>query len=256
MSIRAITWAFEQQGLTSTQKLVLLKLADNANDDGYCWPSREMISKHTGLSISTISRTARKLADMGIVDVIPQSQNGVSLPNRYKLHMGAASETGVGAQEHGGSSTRARGVGAQEHTEPSVRTVNEPSEEEFDAWYAEYPRHQDKGHARRAYRKARKKADAESLLSGARKARKRYQDTEKQYIPLPATWLNGERWLDEDLQGDESSLGLSPEKQRIAMRQYLEFGDWPPWTKMPEPGQPGNRIEPEILREFGYGEAA
>jgi hypothetical protein len=66
---------------------------------------------------------------------------------------------------------------------------------EFDAWYAEYPLRRDRGHAWSAYRKARKKTDAETLLAGA----KRYASDparKPDFTAHPATWLNGERWLD------------------------------------------------------------
>lgn len=76
----------------------------------------------------------------------------------------------------------------------------EPSEDlssDFDLWYAAYPRHEGRGQAERAYRAARKKADADALLAGAKAAAGRYSGSEKRFIPMPATWLNGERWLDD-----------------------------------------------------------
>lgn len=67
----------------------------------------------------------------------------------------------------------------------------------FPEFYDAYPRHEGRGQAAKAYRSALKKAERSVLLAGAVQARERYRETEKQFIPLPATWLNGERWLDE-----------------------------------------------------------
>lgn len=79
---------------------------------------------------------------------------------------------------------------------------------DFDAWYAEYPRKKAKGAAVKAYRAARKKADAASILAGLRlqlpELRKR--PAEKQ--PYPATWLNGECWND---QPDSNVSHLRPD---------------------------------------------
>lgn len=77
------------------------------------------------------------------------------------------------------------------------RSVRRDFEQEFDAWYSAYPKHQARGQALKAYRAARKKVAADALLSAAQIARKRYAGTEPKFIPLPASWLNGERWSDE-----------------------------------------------------------
>lgn len=67
----------------------------------------------------------------------------------------------------------------------------------FDDWYRVYPRHIGRGQAEKAYFAALKKTDRETLLDGARRAAAIYADVDPNYIPHPATWLNGERWLDE-----------------------------------------------------------
>jgi hypothetical protein len=69
--------------------------------------------------------------------------------------------------------------------------------EEFENWYLAFPRHEGKGHAAKAYRKARKTKSAAFLLEHARKAAAKYAATEPNFIPMPATWLNGERWADQ-----------------------------------------------------------
>jgi hypothetical protein len=69
---------------------------------------------------------------------------------------------------------------------------------EFDEWYNAYPRHVGRGAAVTAYKAARKKADHATLLAGATRAAKQHFNTEQRFIPHPATWLNEERWLDEE----------------------------------------------------------
>lgn len=69
--------------------------------------------------------------------------------------------------------------------------------EEFEAWWAWYPRKVGKGQARRAYATARRKASREALLDAVRSYP--WGSTGK-YCPHASTWLNGERWLDERTQ--------------------------------------------------------
>ena len=91
-------------------------------------------------------------------------------------------------------------------------------ESEFEEWYETYPRHVGKGQARRAYKAARKKTDAQTLLEGI----PRYRRSKPDYAEWkhPATWLNGECWLDEDASKgnghDEGVPELTPEDKVMA----------------------------------------
>lgn len=83
---------------------------------------------------------------------------------------------------------------------------------EFDRWYTDYPRKEGKGQARVAYRAARKKADHDTLVAGV--AALVARGIERKFTPLPATWLNGERWLDEasdQTQGSANAHSQHPE---------------------------------------------
>lgn len=68
---------------------------------------------------------------------------------------------------------------------------------DFDEWYRSYPRREARGAAEKAYRAARKSTEASVLLDGVKKAIARYSGSDPQFIPLPATWLNQKRWLDD-----------------------------------------------------------
>lgn len=103
-----------------------------------------------------------------------------------------------------GKPSRNQNITQQNITQPnkaaSPAKVNAKVPDEhpdFAEWYAAYPRREARGGAERAYRTARKSTDAEVLLEGARKAAQRYAGSDPQFIPLPATWLNQKRWLDD-----------------------------------------------------------
>ncbi|MAT04924.1 MAG: hypothetical protein CL424_07765 [Acidimicrobiaceae bacterium] len=54
MSVKAMTWAWQQQTATAGQKLVLLALADHAGEDFTCYPSTARLSEKTGYTVRTI----------------------------------------------------------------------------------------------------------------------------------------------------------------------------------------------------------
>ncbi len=68
----------------------------------------------------------------------------------------------------------------------------------FDEFWNVYPRREAKATARKAWEKAVKRARGEEIIAGA----VRYRDDpnrDAQFTAHPATWLNGDRWLDEAL---------------------------------------------------------
>ena len=67
---------------------------------------------------------------------------------------------------------------------------------DFEVWWSMHPRKVGKGQARRAYTGARKKTDAATLLDAIGRFAEQHKGTDPRFIPHPATWLNGERWLD------------------------------------------------------------
>jgi hypothetical protein len=68
-------------------------------------------------------------------------------------------------------------------------------EEQFDAFWAAYPRRISKGAARTAFAKAIKKTTLEVMLEALKAYR--LHKPEKIDFKHPATWLNGECWDDE-----------------------------------------------------------
>jgi hypothetical protein len=72
MSIALMTDAWKLTGLSSTQKLVLLSLADNANDQGECYPSVRQMVERTCLSERAVRDAIRSLETIGYVRSLPR----------------------------------------------------------------------------------------------------------------------------------------------------------------------------------------
>jgi Helix-turn-helix domain len=62
VKLMTIVWAMD---LSHSEKFVLLALADNANDEGDCWPSITTIAKKTSLSERTVQRAIGELETFG-----------------------------------------------------------------------------------------------------------------------------------------------------------------------------------------------
>lgn len=67
MSIKLMTAVWERQDLSPTQKLVLLALADWANDEGLCWPSIDRLAVKTGMAGRSVQRIIRQIEDIGLL---------------------------------------------------------------------------------------------------------------------------------------------------------------------------------------------
>lgn len=64
-----MSWVWKNGPIDPAERYVLLKLADNANHDGLCWPSLSEISDETRLSESTVRRAIRSLEKGGWLTV-------------------------------------------------------------------------------------------------------------------------------------------------------------------------------------------
>src|SRR5690606_34333209 len=65
--------------------------------------------------------------------------------------------------------------------------VSHPLDDDFTDWWAAYPRKRGKGQAIKAYRAARKKADAETLLTALRRQTPTLTAKGDEFVPYPAT---------------------------------------------------------------------
>ena len=88
MSIRMISAAIDLD-LSPSDKLILILLANNANDEtGDCFPSQSYLAKRSGLSRGSVNRVIKRLVVAGLVDIVPQYRDdGGRRSNRYRLNM-------------------------------------------------------------------------------------------------------------------------------------------------------------------------
>lgn len=127
---------------------------------------------------------------------------------------------------------------SKKYINPRLLTETAPSRNDhhtdFEAWWEVYPRKVGKGSARKAYSAARRKTTAENLLGSLVAAT---FDADQKFIPHPATWLNGERWLDSpQLPPSLPVEAADPWPSRV--KRFRMSGYWDSdWG--PKPGKPG-----------------
>ena len=202
MSFEAINWAWKQRGLSSTQKLTLLALADRHNPDLGCFPSISKMCHDTELSRSTVIRCIQYLEHTGLIKKQKaQRENGSDTSNRYFLGF----ETGV-SPRHPPSVTETLPLVSDRHphNQVNITSNNNPSldqdmmERSFDLFWNYYPRRVGKGNARKAFFRAwTKLGSGEKIISAVFAYAESVKTKENRFIPHPSTWLNHERWDDE-----------------------------------------------------------
>ena len=91
MSIKFISKVFDDQTLKSSQKLIMLAIADNASDNdgetGTCYPSIKTLSKKCGLSSRSIINNIDKLVKSGHLKRAYRSRvKGGRSSNKYLIY--------------------------------------------------------------------------------------------------------------------------------------------------------------------------
>lgn len=114
------------------RKLVLIKLADNANDQGECWPSYQHVADQCEIGRSTVKGHIRALEKMGLLrreyrkngDLNQSNLFYLTLDNQVKKASGKGGAGAAPGQElpEGGAGA-ARGVGQElPHNQSLFRT--------------------------------------------------------------------------------------------------------------------------------------
>ncbi|EGD7478024.1 TPA: helix-turn-helix domain-containing protein [Escherichia coli] len=198
------------------RKLVLIKLADNANDNGECWPSYQHVADQCEVSRSTVKSHIRALEEMRLLKREFRRKGELNQSNVFYLTLDNAQQI----QPESG------GAGAAPRTYHSFEPVNEPKNIMFEHVRTECEktpdRHEETDKAFEeifwcaGMRKAGKKNAASAFRTQFREWRKTTRGTASEFATmlaediacrlgkqfgfdrlLPSSYLNGQRWNDE-----------------------------------------------------------
>lgn len=140
MSMSLTAQAMGMKVGNAIRKLVLLKLADQANDRGECWPSYASVAEAAECSARAVINHIRWLEEHGFLRIENRKiGHGQNLTNVYHLTLAngraedgesgsQGSESGSQGYERGsqGSEPRSQGVMNVVHPNQSIQPINEP----------------------------------------------------------------------------------------------------------------------------------
>ncbi len=198
MSIKVMSWVWENSTVQGGELLVLLAMADHANDAGErIFPSVDSLRQKARLSRRQVQRILRGLEESGQI-----RQLGHHIPKgrpdratiEYAIDMTKCrpAENGMTSKAERGDAGDANGA-VPMSPDPSLEPSKNCQSSEFDDFWNTYPRREGKVDAQKAWKMLR--PDNE-LLQRIIVNLSRYSETEKRFIPLPATYLRGRRWED------------------------------------------------------------
>ncbi|EKK6279447.1 helix-turn-helix domain-containing protein [Escherichia coli] len=139
MSMELMVKAMKIRVGNPLRKLVLIKLADNASDQGECWPSYQHIADQCEISKRSVMNHIAALCESGLVKKVTRKGEKGNSSNIYLLHLdGAGDSLGSsannslsGAAKSPGSAGVAPGgsAGDSPRTSHSFEPVKEPVNE-------------------------------------------------------------------------------------------------------------------------------
>ncbi|KAA8555092.1 helix-turn-helix domain-containing protein [Pseudomonas marginalis] len=211
MSMDSMVKAMKVKVGNPLRKLVLIKLADNANDQGECWPSYQHIADQCEIDRSTVRKHIKQLAAQGFLRIENREGPKGNSSNLYYLVLGRVGQnstpvgpesTGVGAQPTapvGPESTRTSHPSEPVKEPKTLCTSEVELAEAFEVFWKLYPNKKSKKDARKAWEKLKPSAELRQTLMtalGSHRVSRDWTKDDGQFVPMASTWLNGERWTD------------------------------------------------------------
>ncbi|UFP98570.1 helix-turn-helix domain-containing protein [Pseudomonas fitomaticsae] len=211
MSMDLMVKAMKTKVGNPLRKLVLVKLADNASDQGECWPSYQHIADQCEIGRSTVKLHIRELEKAGFLRREYRRKGELNQSNVFHLSLdgGADPALGGGAGDNppGAGGDLGGGAGAAPRTSHSYEPVKEPKpmvttieDDGFAQFWKLYPKKKSRKDAAKAWAKLKPNEELRQSLITALGSHCVSEDWTKdggRYVPNAATWLNGERWHDE-----------------------------------------------------------
>ena len=196
--------------LSDSAKLLYGRITSLADREGYCWASNKYLAEITRCGERTVSRLLAQLEELGFISTGMELTGGKRTTRGRRIYVGQMAAHGVAKIGEGGRQNWRDGVAKNGDTlnkydNKSLYNPPTPHDEEaqkilFDRFWEAYPKKRGKQEARKAWDKLKPDLALCRTMSAAlnrEKASKEWAKEGGQYIPYPATWLNGRRWEDE-----------------------------------------------------------
>jgi len=194
MSFEALAEASKKVAGSSKNKLILLLLANYADQQFTCFPSIKRLAMMAECCESTVRRSLKDLEKRGLIEIKPRyepyGERCRQTSNIYTLR-GFQNETHPPVKLTPAPLSKSTGD-ITNHNNQSIYTIA------FDEFWSVYPRrpNSSKKDAFSKYKKAITKISEQELLKLTKQFAKTMVNKDPQYIPHASTWLNQERFAD------------------------------------------------------------
>lgn len=192
MSWDALKIAAQSRCRTPTAKLVLIMLANYADENYSSYPSNSKLSDLCGCDERTIKRAIKTLVEDGLVRVTPRfSKDGKQTSNSFTIITNRGDKNdGVGVTKMTPNTVRDIPV-----IKESKRGDKNVYPKEFLDWWDLYPRSDgSKKKAFEAWVKAQPLIDQDDLVTATKMFARSCHGKDKTFIAHATTWLNQRRW--------------------------------------------------------------
>ncbi|HZK06447.1 MAG TPA: helix-turn-helix domain-containing protein, partial [Actinomycetaceae bacterium] len=118
MSLKAMLWVFDDLAdLSQAETLVMLALADFADEDGTCWPSQATLARRARVGVRTLRTHVKRLEELGLLGRARRGGGGRGRQSDvYVLRVGARLPAQGGAEAGAGPG----GVKSQVTGQPAI----------------------------------------------------------------------------------------------------------------------------------------
>ena len=181
MSFDAMNWASKQDCQNSTNKLILLMLANYSDENDSSFPSYRHLASLCSCTERTAMRAIDSLIQMGLIKKEERyMKDGKQTSNRFILNRGDKKDT----------------QGMTKSTPNTIRNIQRDYTEDFNQWWNLYPRRD--GSKRKAFEIYKKIIDKEISITDLYNVTNRFKQSmkgrEEKFIPHATTWLNQRRF--------------------------------------------------------------
>lgn len=222
MSVRLVANTLDYvHGIPHGAKLVLICMADYADDKGKCWPSFQKLSERCDMSRRHVIRVVADLEEMGFVHkieerpykptiyglTIPTSDTHVTskkkelvtptslvTPETLVTPMSLGSDTHVTTTSDIAMSPKPP-INHQEPPQRPARVSGQPPDDFMRVW-AEYPNRANRKRSLEVWKKLRPNGELVEEMLIAISRQKQTRQWREGIVPHFSTWLNQERWTD------------------------------------------------------------
>ena len=191
MSWSALKWASEVKVGNSTDKLILIILANFTDAENTCYPSHKKIAELCECSTDTVIRSLKRLKDLDFIDIekrfqLTQNNNHRQTSNIYKLNIDTQSQNATPPP--------------MQNATPITYNNKKEYSKEFEIFWKEYPNrpNDNKFGASQKFNLVmrNKEITFENLINKTKLFAKSQTGKDEKFIPHAKTWLSQKRFND------------------------------------------------------------